>query len=189
MLKRSKLSLLVALFNLVFFSAVHATNEGSIIVEHPKNIAQCVGGSEVLYVVLDKGVVATFQWQFSDDNVNWKDVKGANLATYLPDANETKTAFYRVAVTTNETIFSKSAEVRIAEKPSVFISADSQLKLKATFKGGAGKRTIQWQEANSGQKWTNIEGANQEEFKAPKHTRDDMKYSAKVTFSGSGCCN
>ena len=142
MLKRSKLSLLVALFNLVFFSAVHANNEGSIIVEHPKNIAQCVGGSDVLNVVLNKGVVATFQWQFSDDNVNWKDVKDANLATYLPDANETKTAFYRVAVTTNETIFSKTAEVLIVEKPTVLISVDSKLKLKLSFSLMAPSETV-----------------------------------------------
>lgn len=58
--------------------------------------------------------VLSYQWQQSEDQTVWHDIKGADTASYTPATTEEKTAYYRVAVTNTYngktvTVYSDSA--------------------------------------------------------------------------------
>jgi hypothetical protein len=102
MLNRSKISLMVGLFCLVFSAQIFASNGGDepIILKQPEDITQCIGGSEKLTVTLNEGVKANVQWQYSVDAKHWMNVEGATALSHTPDSKEVRIVFFRVAVTT-----------------------------------------------------------------------------------------
>lgn len=193
----SKSAFMACLFNVAFTVILSASNE-PIIVAQPNNIAQCVGGNEVLKVAISADLTVVYQWQQSSDNANWAHIKGATEATYTPESQNIGKIWYRVLITTQgenaKAVASKSVEVKIVALPKLSVETisskalNSNLLLKAKRTGGAGDCTLQWQVSENGSTWTNIEGAIGEEYNAPVSvTRARYKVVTKCT--GSGCCN
>ena len=194
-----KSSLLSALLFLAFTTLISASNE-PFIVEHPKNIAECVSGEEVLTVKIAEGVKAGYQWQKSDNKTQWVNIEKANTASYVPESNEARTSWYRVLVTVEGekalSVTSNISEVTVAEPISVNINlpankticVDEKLHLVASPKGGAGNCTFQWQVSGSDNNWQNIEGETNQELKLKK-VDADSQYRVSYKCSGSGCCN
>jgi hypothetical protein len=173
------------------------TDDPTVIVKQPNDIAQCVGGMEKLIVVTTSEEV-TFQWQSSEDNKFWKNVAGATEATFYPTSKTTSQLWYRVVVSgkndDKKTAISKSAMVKIAELPRLSVSVvegmmctDKDITFKAAIVGGAGNCTFQWQKSSDGSAWKDIDGANSETYKAAMGS--GVKYRITSKCSGSGCCN
>ena len=197
MLKKS--SLLTAFVLLAFTTLVSASNE-PFIVEHPKNIAECVSGEEVLTVKIVEGINAVYQWQKSDNKTHWVNIENANTATYTPVSDVVSTTWYRVIVTIEGekvlSVTSNISEVTVAEPISVNINlpankticVDEKLHLVASPKGGAGNCTFQWQVSGSDNNWQNMDGETNQELELKK-VDADSRYRVIYKCSGSGCCN
>ncbi len=192
---------MAVLFSLLSFSMLNASNE-PLIVEHPKNIAECIGGISELKVTLKEGVKARFQWQKSTDKMQWSNIEKANEASYTPEANTPNKTYYRAAITVvgvnPQSIISEVAEVTIAEALSVTVEVtspiqticlDEPLALKATTKGGAGDCKLQWQLSKNNDTWEDIEGENGEKLVIGSGLKAELRYRAKYKCSGSGCCD
>jgi hypothetical protein len=189
---------LTALLSFVF-TTVSSANTEPVIISQPKNVAQCIGGTEVLSVVLKEGIKATFQWQKSIDNASWKDINEAKNADFRPNSNEIGTVWYRVAVTLegeNTTTYSQSAYVVVAEMPTLRVTVANgticlgeKAILKAIKSGGAGDCTIQWQSFKENEGWKDIEGQTKDTITV-ELLDEKSQYRAKLTCAGNGCdCN
>jgi large repetitive protein len=186
------------LFSVAFTAQISASNE-PIIVSQPNNITQCVGGTEVLKVAISANLSAVYQWQQSSDNANWAHINGANQATYTPESQNVGKMWYRVLITTqgenSRAVASNSAEVKIAEPTKISIetisskSLESSVSFKATYSGGVGIRSLQWQKSENGISWTNIEGATSDVFTTPVSVGSPARYKVVSKCTGSGCCN
>lgn len=201
MLILKKSSFMAVLFSLLSFSMLNASNE-PLIVEHPKNIAECIGGISELKVTLKEGVKARFQWQKSSDKMHWSNIDKATEAAYTPEANTPNKAYYRTTITVvgvnSQSIISDVAEVTIAEAlsvnvevatPNATICLNEKFALKATTKGGAGDCKLQWQLSKNNDTWEDIEGENGEKLVIGSGLKAELRYRAKFKCSGSGCCD
>ena len=201
MLILKKSSFMAVLFSLLSFSMLNASNE-PLIVEHPKNIAECIGGISELKVTLKEGVKARFQWQKSSDKMHWSNIDKATEAAYTPEANTPNKAYYRTTITVvgvnSQSIISDVAEVTVAEAisvnvevatPNATICLNEKFALKATTKGGAGDCKLQWQLSKDNETWENIEGENGEKLVISSELKANLRYRAKFKCSGSGCCD
>jgi hypothetical protein len=201
MLILKKSSFVAVLFSILSLSMLKASNE-PLIVGHPKNISECIGGVSELKVTLKEGTKARFQWQKSTDKMQWVNIEKANEASYTPEANTPNKTYYRAAITVvgvnPQSIISEVAEVTIAEalsvnvvvaSPNTTICLNEKLALKAITKGGAGDCKLQWQLSKDRENWENIEGENGEELVIQSKIEKNLLYRAKFKCSGSGCCD
>jgi hypothetical protein len=200
MLILKKSSFMAVLFSFLTLSMLNASNE-PLILEHPKNIAECIGGVNELKVTLKEGIKARFQWQKSTDKMQWSNIEKANEASYTPEANTPNKTYYRATVTVvgvnPQSIISEVAEVTIAEALSVTVEVASPIQttcfeplaLKATTKGGAGDCKLQWQLSKNNDTWEDIEGENGEKLVISTGLNAELRYRAKYKCSGSGCCD
>lgn len=181
-------------------SVLKASNE-PLIIEQPKNMAECVGGANTLKVTLKEGVKAHFQWQKSSNNRHWTSIENAIEATFKPEANTVGKMWYRVVINTegdnSEPIFSQSAEVTIAEAVAVRVETpkksaiciDEKLTLIAIPTGGTGECSLQWQVSTKRGEWTDIKGETANTLLISHNLESNHNYRAIYKCNGNGCCN
>lgn len=146
------------------------------ITTQPTNIAECIGGSNTMTVVVSGGSgTITYQWQESTTGTgSWSNAAGAGATTaiYTPVSTVAGTTYYRVlinassngcdqAVSTNATAII-SPDITVATQPSNIsecIGGTNTMTVAVT--GGSGTITYQWQEsASAGGPWSNAMGTD-----------------------------
>jgi hypothetical protein len=164
-----------------------------------EDVKQCTGGNSILKVVSVGGTgTATYQWQRSDDNRAWVDISNTNNETYTPSSIGLDTTFYRAIVFYSgencKESTSNSARVEITGTPSVNLAVNNvtvciggAANLNANVEGGAGKISYQWQTSTDKNSWNSIEGANDNNYKAPTSEKGAKHYRVVFTAEGSGC--
>jgi hypothetical protein len=163
----------------------------------------CTGGTAVLTAVLTGGAgTLTYQWQESNDNVAWSNTSGGSGATTLIYTTPVLTAnkYYQLLINQspiNCPSTSASALITVVPDPVITVATTAAIvcngggvTLTATPSGGTGTCTIQWQSAATpvASPWTDISGATSSSFTTPLLS-SGLKYRAKITCSGNGCCN
>ena len=175
------------------------------ITAQPVNINECIDGTDVLTVATTGGSgTITYAWQQSATGTGgWSAASTAvtanNLASYTPPSAVAGTMFYRVTVSASgndcNPVTSTTATVVVNPKPTITVSVPVNticvgggVTLSATTAGGVGC-TIQWQSSPvSPVNWLDIGGQNGATYITPALSAD-LKYRAKFTCTGSGCCN
>ena len=133
----------------------------------------------------------TYQWQQSEDGVNFSNISGANESSYQP-SKLIKTTHYKVVVTDSEcgTVQSKSVKITVREDlvaPVIsgeaticYNTAPNKLQIAIDAKGGAGNYTYQWQQSEDGVNFSNISGANESSYQ-PSKLAKNTHYKLVVT--------
>jgi hypothetical protein len=196
MLFIKKSRILAAVFSLILINLLNASNE-PVIVAQPRNVAQCIGGTEVLKITVKEGIKATFQWQQSLDNTQWMDIKDANRAELAPNSTDLGIMWYRAVVTIEgdieHPITSEAASVTVAEMPTInmgvvgtgTICQGENVTLKATISGGV-NCTVLWQKSTDGKEWIDVDDQTGDTL-TYKMT-EAKAFRAKSICMGSGCC-
>ncbi len=171
------------------------------LVTPPSPIDECIGGTDVLTVVILGGSgSAHYEWQISPDNVAFTSIGNSDNQTYQPSSTTAGTTYYRVIITntdkgcnqdtitgTRVTVFDKPTLTTTASVTAVCVNGAVQLNAIKT--GGAGSCIIKWQVINVGGTYDDIvPSASGNTYVTPPLTKD-VKYRAQITCSGSGCCN
>ncbi len=175
------------------------------ITTQPANITECIDGTDVLTVAVTGGSgTITYAWEQSATGTGgWSAASTAvtanNLASYTPPSAVAGTTFYRVTVSASgndcNPVTSTTATVVVNPKPTISVSVPVNticvgggVTLSATTAGGVGC-TIQWQSSPvTPVNWLDIGGQNGATYTTPALS-SDLKYRAKFTCTGSGCCN
>jgi large repetitive protein len=171
----------------------------------PAPVTECVGGTLTMTASTTGGSGVTYQWQESDDNGvadTWADVSGQTTTSLLVPSGSAGTKYYRLRVRSAGTgcteTFSNSATATILAKPIVTatsaatdICVGGGIELRATYTGGTGTCTIQWQSAATPTgTFTDIPGATGTPWTTPAQTvSGQVHYKAVVRCDGNGCCN
>jgi PKD domain len=161
----------------------------------------CTGGTAILTATVSGGSGTTnYQWQESTNNSTWGNVVGGSGATTIAYTTPALTAnkYYRVIVRSspsNCTSTSASALISIVADPTITVATTAgivcnggSITLNATSNGGTGTCTIQWQSSPTVTNWTDISGQTSATYTTP-NLSTPLKYRAKITCSGNGCCN
>jgi hypothetical protein len=175
------------------------------ITSQPANITECIDGTDVLTVVVTGGSgTITYLWEQSATGTGgWSAASTAvtpnNLASYTPPSATAGTTFYRVTISAGNNgcgpQTSTTATVIVNPKPTISVNVPvnticigGSVTLNATVAGGVGC-TIQWQSSPvTPVNWLDIPGGNAPSYTTPALS-GDLKYRAKFTCTGSGCCN
>jgi PKD repeat protein len=162
----------------------------------------CTGGTTVLTASITGGSgTANYQWQQSTNNSTWTNVSGgAGSATivYTTPVLTTNT-YYRIVVIQSPSgcsNISASTLITVVADPTITVATTAAIvctggavSLNATANGGTGTCTIQWQSSPTAvTTWTDISGQTSATYTTPT-LNTGLKYRAKITCSGSGCCN
>jgi hypothetical protein len=161
----------------------------------------CTGGTAILTATVSGGSGTTgYQWQESANNSTWGNVVGGSGATTITYTTPVLTAnkYYRIIVTSspsNCTSTSTSALISVVADPTITVATTAgivcnggSITLNATANGGTGTCTIQWQSSPTVTNWTDISGETNPTYTTPSLSTG-LKYRAKITCSGNGCCN
>jgi hypothetical protein len=136
----------------------------------------------------------SYQWQFSNDNVNFFDIGGANQINYQP-GNLTATTYFRQRVTCNaEVAYTNTAVVNVYPQlvggyvtptQAINYGTDAQLLYLNGVSGGNGTYSYQWQSSpdNSFSNPFNIPGATIGTYK-PLALNQSTWYRVIVTSNG-----
>ncbi len=175
------------------------------ITAQPVNITECIDGTDVLTVAITGGSgTITYLWEQSATGTGaWSAASTAvtanNLASYTPPSAVAGTMFYRVTISASGNgcgpVTSGNSTVVVNPKPTISIATPNQticiggvVTFTATVAGGVGC-TIQWQSTPvTPVNWLDIPAQNNATYTTPALSAD-VKYRAKFTCTGSGCCN
>ena len=176
------------------------------ITTQPVNITECIGGTDVLTIAVTGGSGAiTYLWEQSTTGTGgWSaastTVTANNLTSYTPPSATAGTMFYRVLITAANNgcglQTSTVATVVVNPKPTINITVPvnticvgGNVTLNATVAGGVGC-TIQWQSTPvTPLNWQDVpSNGNAPSYTTPALS-SDLKYRARFTCTGSGCCN
>ncbi|NMC37116.1 MAG: DUF4082 domain-containing protein [Bacteroidales bacterium] len=121
-----------------------------------------------------------YQWQISEDDLNWTNISGATQSSYTPPRLTTSSYFRRsvrsgICSSVSNTVYIKVYQELIAGSvgPSQTIcynTIPAQLTQLTAPSGGTGSLTFQWQSSSNNITWTNIAGATQASFSPPALT-------------------
>jgi hypothetical protein len=170
------------------------------ITSQPQVLDECIGGTASISVTATgAGSSATYQWQFLNTSGAWVNVaSGGTSASYTPSSTTAGSTQYRVVISsgnngcasqtsnpTTVTIFAKPT-ITVAVPPAS-ICVDGTATLTATLNGGTGC-TIIWQSNASGTMTDIVPAATGTTYTTPALTTS-TRYKARVTCTGSGCCD
>ena len=136
----------------------------------------------------------TYQWQSSPDTISWTGIPGANLASYSPPSLRSS-IWYRRLVSSGNDKDLKSKPILISVNPALSAGTigTSQTVCNNTIpaalkqinppSGGSGSFLYQWQSSSDNTSWTDIPGANQNEYTPPGLT--ETKWYRRNVISGS----
>lgn len=122
-----------------------------------------------------------YQWQSSNDSINWIDITGANQSKYAPPVLTTST-WYKLNVTSGNFVVESSNSILIKVYPKLIASiiGNSQIlcyKIKPASlnmvslpSGGTGSYIYQWQYSQDSMIWTDILGASLSGYSPPALT-------------------
>jgi hypothetical protein len=105
-----------------------------------------------------------------------------NYMVTATDANQC------TATANTSTTVSNDPVVTVTTTTPATVCAGQSVALNASYTGGAGICTIQWQSKIGAGAWTNIPGANSAIFVATNLTAS-TQFRAEVSCTGGGCCN
>ena len=171
-----------------------------VVTAQPQDISECIDGTNTLSVTISGGTsTITYQWQSSTDGSTWVTIPTATASTYTPASTVAGTTYYHVIISASGNgcgpTTSTTATVQVLAKPTITITAPSSavcvgggITFNATTTGGTGTCTIQWQQSTGGSAYSDVPGANNPSYTTPA-LNADTKYRAKITCTGSGCCN
>ena len=164
------------------------------------NATICAGGSSTLTATVTNGTGTTsYQWQSSTNNVSFSNISGATAPTYTASAL-TATTYYRVVVTQTgsgcDNVTSSTTTITVVSDPIVTASVPQStvcygggVVLTASYTGGTGTCTIQWQSRpDAVSAWTNIPSGTGNTY-TTSALNTSSRYRAVVTCSGNGCCD
>ncbi len=141
----------------------------------------CDGSNTPINISISGGYNNSFQWQESDNNIDFADIIGANSSSYTPPAMPLGTTkYYRCIVSSTassgcDDIISNTATYNVQEGPEITVQASNatvcsgsnhQLSITATI--SSGNLTYQWQISTTGcgGSFSNISGANESTYDA-----------------------
>ena len=141
----------------------------------------CDGSNTPISISISGGYNNSFQWQESDNNIDFADIIGANSSSYTPPAMPLGTTkYYRCIVSSTassgcDDIISNTATYNVQEGPeitaqpsnaTVCSGSNHQLSITATISSGT--LTYQWQISTTGcgGSFSNISGANESTYDA-----------------------
>jgi hypothetical protein len=162
----------------------------------------CTGGTATLTATLTGGAgTLSYQWEESNNgSTGWTNALGGSGATTLVYTTPALTAnkYYRLTINqspVNCPSTSANALITVVADPTITVSPsatvvckDGSVVLNATFTGGTGTCTIQWQSSPLTTNWTDIAGETNPTYTTPSLSAS-FKYRAVVICSGNGCCN
>lgn len=138
-----------------------------------------------------------YQWQESNDSINFTNIPGANTTIYQSPALSF-TKFYRVLVQSTNgcgTLYTNSIKVGVYPKfvgPDVigndticYNTRPDTLKISTVPIGGNGNYTYQWQQSTNSNTWLNISGAFANKLK-PQNLILSTYYRL-ITMAGPAC--
>ena len=173
-----------------------------IITSHPSDIDECSGGNQILNVSTSGGITSPplkYQWQYSPDNITWKDSIGQTASTLIPQSLNAGTRYYRVTVTSTGSncgqVTSNSAKVIIRNQISISAQAQPIVEctngnqtLTVTATGGSGVLHYKWYLSNSlGGSYTPIPNSDSTSY-TPNSVSDGITYyRVDVSATGNGC--
>ena len=148
------------------------------------------------HVIPPSGGTGTYiyQWQSSPDTISWTSISGANLASYSPPSLRSS-VWYRRLVSSGNDKDLKSNPILISVNPvlSAGTIGTSQTVCNNTIpaaikqinppSGGSGSFLYQWQSSSDNTTWTDIPGANQNEYTPPGSTEN--KWYRRNVISGA----
>ena len=172
-----------------------------VILSAPSGFTACLGSQQNLTVTAQGGIGAlSYQWQRSADNVNFWDIPGANLATYMPLTGTAGETWYRVVVSSGGggcgTAVSASTLVTVVNGPTVVsqpvgytgcYGTQQQLAVQAT--GGTPFLSYQWQSSFDNINFTNIAGATASSYLSPGTNVGATYFRVVLSASGDACGN
>ncbi|NER16780.1 DUF6443 domain-containing protein [Spongiivirga citrea] len=139
----------------------------------------------------------TYQWQYSNNNINWANISGATSSTYNPPGGLTINRWYRRRVVScgSQTKYTGSVKVTvranlnagsIAGVSNICYGGDpSTLGNSASPTGGNGSYTYQWQISSNGSSgWSNISGATASTYNPPGGLTSSKWYRRRVISCG-----
>jgi len=137
-----------------------------------------------------------YQWQSSSDTIHWIDIPEAKLAAFSPPSLKTTTWYRRkVSSGTDEDICSNPIRITVYPQISTGRIGDPQticyntsptyLKQITLPSGGSGSFVFQWQISSDNLIWTDIPGANLNEY-APPGLAESKWYRQKVICNYCG---
>jgi len=122
-----------------------------------------------------------YQWQQSDDNVNWNDISGATSQNFSPGTLVQTTYYRRSAVSqTNTAAYSNTATIIVYPQLNAGTVSPSSQSINynsvpagltlSGVSGGSGSYTYQWQNSPDNNSWTAISGATAATYSPPALT-------------------
>jgi hypothetical protein len=188
----------------ISFVAVAVISPDIVITSQPTDVNECVGGTNIMTVVVTGGSgTLLYQWQSSPNgSTGWTNASGiATNSTYMPSSAIAGTTYYRVLVTaTNNGCDQATSNVSVAViAPDLsFTVQPSNLNecvggtgtISVVVGGGSGTITYQWQSSPNGSGgWANATGAG---ATTPTYTPSSAVagttyYRVLVVASNSGC--
>ena len=164
------------------------------------NATICTGGSSTLTATVSNGTGTTsYQWQSSTDNISFSNIGSATGSIYTA-TNLTTTTYFRVNITQTgsgcNNVTSSTIKTTVVTDPIVTASVPESticvgggVVLTASYTGGTGTCTIQWQtRPDAVSTWTDIPSGTGNTYITPA-LNTSSRYRALVSCSGNGCCN
>ncbi|MDD2304429.1 MAG: YDG domain-containing protein [Prolixibacteraceae bacterium] len=145
----------------------------------------CSGGATTVTLT---GYTGTIQWQNSENNLTWADIKGENGAIYTTPTL-TATTYYRATVTSGVCSSSNSSvatvtvvgDPTLAQPANASMCAGGNITLTTSVTGGTGTYSYQWKySADGSTNWTDVADGT------PSHTTYSGATSTSLTITGDG---
>jgi hypothetical protein len=136
----------------------------------------------------------TYQWQTSNDKLNWSNITNATGSTYLPEALNTTTYFRRSAISSCGIVYSSAITITvygqflpgsIGYDQTICNGATPNQLVGSAPSGGTGSYTYQWQFSNDGSNFIDILGATGSVY-TPQGLSVTTYYRRSVTSGISG---
>lgn len=175
----------------IFAVAVGAGGE----VKASGNITICKGGTTELSCGAGAQNTGTYQWQFSEDEKNWTNLKQGVEANYTSTPLFTTTYFralFQPEVSGCGANISNEVTVTVAEVPQIVakgnttVFSEKTVPLKAKGTWSLGDANYQWQESNNEKNWKDLAGATTANIHSPKITSTTF-YRCLYRSPISGC--
>lgn len=139
----------------------------------------CDGGTSNLSASVTQLFTGTYQWQSSEDTSDFINFKTGTTSSYTTPPLYHHTNFRAVFTSTasgcppvnSNIVITKVLETpKVTAKGTATIGGEKSMTIKAEGKWSGGEGNYQWQESNTGQRWTDIANANTSVYKTPKIT-------------------
>ena len=196
---QSKIGLRILVFVFFVFSFLgwDSLLFGQSITQQPQGATICTGGTHTLVVETNPDTQVSYQWQKTDDFIEWEYIPGADENEYsTPVLNSIGENYYRVRAVFEEsdTIFSNEALVEVVsditidtQPADVTICPDTQTTLSVAASGGTPSLDYQWEVFSEVDNWSTAPGISTNPDYLTPSLSQSQTYRVIVSASGNGC--